>query len=253
MLLSQSPQQFRSGTVWTVMTDINSALKVISSSLLVLFFIYGIARSSVDIEQMKRPSFIIKSFLRLALCEGLSFYGMELMMSFIEIIHGISTRIIASSRLFEATQLSVPETVCLAVSSLGTMESIPLWFVSLLGSLFIWVCSFVMILNVYGRFFRLYLYTSIAPLPIACFASAETSFIGRSFILSYIGVLLEEVMITVGCIIFTSVATIVPQPDTGSSAVAMLWSYIGEILFNMLMLTGTVKMSERVVKDMLGL
>jgi hypothetical protein len=32
----------------------------------------------------------------------------------------------------------------------------------------------------------------------------------------------------------------------------MVWSYIGELIFNMLVLTGTVKMADRVVHEMIG-
>ena len=58
-------------------------------------------------------------------------------------------------------------------------------------SLFITVLSFIIILTVYGRFFRLYLYTAIAPVPLATFAGQPTQSIGASFLKSYAGVCLE--------------------------------------------------------------
>lgn len=33
----------------------------------------------------------------------------------------------------------------------------------------------------------------------------------------------------------------------------MVWKYIGELIFNMLVLVGTVKISDRLVSEMLGL
>ena len=35
--------------------------------------------------------------------------------------------------------------------------------------------------------------------------------------------------------------------------VSMVWSYIGELVFNMLVLVGAVKMADRVVREMMGL
>ena len=54
-----------------------------------------------------------------------------------------------------------------AVEDCGFFESIPLWAVTLIGGLFITVLSFIMIMSVYGRFFKLYLYTAIAPVPLS--------------------------------------------------------------------------------------
>ena len=57
-----------------------------------------------------------------------------------------------------------------AIEEVGFLMSIPLWVVSMLGALLIIVLSFVLILTVYGRFFRLYMYTALSPLPLASFA-----------------------------------------------------------------------------------
>ena len=55
------------------------------------------------------------------------------------------------------------------------------------------------------------------------------------------------------CIIFTVIARANPSFDDELSAAAMVWDYIGQVVFNMLILVGTIKMSDRVVKEMMGL
>ena len=40
---------------------------------------------------------------------------------------------------------------------------------------------------------------------------------------------------------------------TTAFAASMVWSYIGELIFNMLILVGSVKMADRVVREMMGL
>lgn len=148
----------------------------------------------------------------------------------------------------------LPQEIVDAVEGVGFLASIPLWLVSLLGSLFITVLSFILILTVYGRFFRLYLYTALAPLPLASFAGENTSFAGKAFLKSYIGVCLEGAVIVLACLIFSAyVSTSAPVLDASLSVVTMSWQYIGETIFNMLVLVGLVKGAERVVKEMFGL
>ena len=60
-------------------------------------------------------------------------------------------------------------------------------------------------------------------------------------------------VIIISCIIYTAYVKAPPTVDASASAVTILWSYIGETIFNMLILVGTVKMSDRVVKEMMGL
>ena len=133
------------------------------------------------------------------------------------------------------------------------LSGIPLWAVTLIGSLFITILSFIMIMSVYGRFFRLYLYAAIAPIPLSTFAGEPSQNVGKSFIKSYAAVCLEGAIIVLACIIFSVFAASPPVVEEGASAVTMVWSYVGELIFNMLVLVGAVKMSDRVVREMMGL
>ena len=147
----------------------------------------------------------------------------------------------------------LPEEIITAVEECGFLESIPLWAVTLIGSLFITVLSFIMILSVYGRFFRLYLYTAIAPVPLAAFAGEPSQSVGISFMKSYAAVCLEGAIIVLACIIFSLFAAAPPAVNPDAAAVSMVWSYIGELVFNMLVLVGAIKMADRVVREMMGL
>lgn len=59
--------------------------------------------------------------------------------------------------------------------------------------------------------------------------------------------------IVLACIIFSAFASSAPVVDTTASSVSMVWSYVGELIFNMLVLVGSIKMSDRIVKEMMGL
>ena len=192
-------------------------------------------------------------FIRFILAKASIDYGLELMMALFEIVQGIVAKIMATSGLARIDEMVLPESRVTAIEDSGFWESVPLWAVTLIGSLFITVLSFIMIMTVYGRFFKIYLYTAIAPVPLSSFAGEPSSSVGKSFIKSYTAVCLEGAIIVLGCIIFSVFAASPPVVDESAAAVNQVWSYVGELIFNMIVLVGTVKMSDRVVKEMMGL
>lgn len=253
LLITQSPEQFKGGEIWNVITDIHGALQAIGYSLLVLFFVVGVMKTCGSFAEMKRPEIAVKMFIRFILAKASIDYGLELMMALIEIVQGIVSKIMAASGLSAVSQTVLPDSIVTAIEDCGFWESVPLWAVTLIGSLFITVLSFVMIMTVYGRFFKIYLYTAIAPVPLSSFAGEPSSSVGKSFIKSYTAVCLEGAIIVLGCIIFSLFADSSPVVDEAAAAVNQVWSYVGELIFNMIVLVGTVKMADRVVKEMMGL
>lgn len=253
MILTQSLETFKGGHIWEVIQKINGALMAIGLALLVLFFVVGVVKTCTNFSEVKRPEQALKLFLRFAIARGLVVYGMEIMMAIFKIIQGITSTIMTTVGIGSATNTVLPQEIIEAVEDCGFLESIPLWAVSLLGSIFITILAFVMILTVYGRFFKLYMYTAISPVPLSCAAGETTQSVTVTFLKSYAGVCLEGAVIILSCIIFSAFAASPPVVDVDASAVSMVWSYITEIIFNMLILVGTVKMSDHVVKDMMGL
>lgn len=252
-LLTQSPQDFKGGGIWEIIVDINSAVQAIGYALLVLFFVIGMVKTCSSFVDVKKPEHALKLFIRFALAKGLVTYGMELMLALFDIVQGVISTIMNSAGLGANSDTTLPDEMVTAIEECGFFESIPLWAVTLIGSLFITVLSFILILTVYGRFFKIYMFTALAPIPFSTFAGEPTQNVGRSFIKSYCGVLLEGAVIILACIIFSLYASSPPQVDTGASAVTMVWKYVGELVFNMLVLVGTVKMSDRIIHEMMGM
>ena len=253
LLITQSPEEFKDGTIWNVITNIHGALQAIGYSLLVLFFVVGVMKTCGNFAEMKRPEIALKMFIRFILAKASIDYGLELMMALFDIVQGIVSKIMATSGLARIDEMVLPESIVTAIEESGFWESVPLWAVTLIGSLFITVLSFIMIMTVYGRFFKIYLYTAIAPVPLSAFAGEPSSNVGKSFIKSYAAVCLEGAIIVLGCIIFSLFAASPPVVDETAAAVNQVWTYVGELIFNMIVLVGTVKMSDRVVKEMMGL
>ena len=252
-ILTQSPENFKGDGIWQVIVQIHGALQAIGYALLVLFFVVGVVKTCGSFTEVKRPEHTLKIFIRFAIAKGVVTYGLELMMALFNIIQGVISTIMQTAGFGSTEDTVLPDEIIEAVEDCGFFESIPLWAVTLIGGLFITVLSFIMIMSVYGRFFRLYLYTAIAPIPLSSFAGEPSQNIGRSFLKSYAAVCLEGAIVVLACIIFSLFASSPPVVDPDAAAVTMVWSYIGELIFNMLVLVGAVKMSDRVVREMMGL
>ena len=224
-LMSQSPDEFKGGAVWDVMVNINDALQA------------------------------LKLFIRFALAEAAITFCMDILLMLFRIAQGAISVIMSSSGIIPSAATELPQEVITAITNVGFWDSIPLWIVTLLGSLIIWVLSLVMILTVYGRFFKIFMATAIAPIPLASFAGEPTANIGKSFIKTYAALCLQGCVIVLACVIFSVVASEEPTLGNvaGMSAVTITWQYIGELLFNMLVLVGTIKTSDRLIRELMGL
>ena len=252
-LITASPQDFKGGDIWNVIVAIYGAVQAIGFALLVLFFVTGMVKTCGSFSDVKKPEHALKLFIRFALAKGVITYGMELMLALFDIVQGTISVIMNSAGFSSADMTTLPDGMVSTIESCNFFESIPIWAVTLIGGFFITVLSFIMIMSVYGRFFKLYMYTALAPIPLSAFAGEPTQNIGKSFLKSYCAVLLEGAVIVIACIIFSVFASSPPEINESAAAINQVWSYISEIVFNMLVLVGSVKMSDRVIKEMMGL
>lgn len=252
-LITQSPESFKGGSIWSVIVNVHGALQAIGYALLVLFFVIGVMKTCGSFAELKKPEHALKLFVRFALAKGVVTYGMDLMLALLDIVQGVISSIMNAAGFGAPQETILPTEIITAIEDCGFFESIPLWAVTLIGSLFIWVLSFVMILSVYGRFFKMYMYTAIAPIPLSAFAGEPTQSVGVSFMKSYAAVCLEGAIIVLACIIFSVFAAAPPVVNPDAAAASMVWSYVGELIFNMLVLVGSVKMADRIVREMMGL
>ena len=252
-LITQTPETFKGGAIWNTILNIHGAVQAIGLALLVLFFVVGVMKTCGSFAEVKKPEHALKLFIRFAIAKIVVTYGLDLLLSLFKIVQGVIGTIMNASGFGSASQTIMPQEIITAVESCGFFESIPLWAVTLIGGLLVTVLSFIMIMTVYGRFFKLYLYTAISPIPLSTFAGEPTQQVGKSFVKSYCAVCLEGAIIVLACIIFSLFASSPPVVDTSAAAVTQVWKYIGELVFNMLVLVGTIKMSDRVIREMMGL
>ena len=252
-MLTVSPASYNGGAVWAIMTGIHGALQAIAYGLLVLFLAVGVVKTCGSFVEAKKPEHALKLFIRFVLAKAAVDYGMDLMLAIFSIVQGMISQVIGSSDANGIGSSTLPQDLIDTINACGFWESIPLWAVTLIGSLLITVLSFVMILTVYGRMFSLWMYAAIAPIPLSAFAGEPTSNVGKNFLRSYAGVCLQGVVIALACIIFTALATSAPAVDPNASAITAVWAYVGSLAFNLLVLVGAVKGCDRIVKEIMGL
>ena len=253
-LLTTSPQNFKGGGIWSIITTINGVLGAIGTALLVLFFTIGVIKTCGSFAELKKPETAVKVFIRFAIEKFLIDNCLKLMVNFVTIVQGVIAKVAASSSIGTALEFSIPSTVQSKFEGIGILDgAIPVWAVCFIAHIALIIISIVLLLTVYGRFFRIYMYTAIAPIPLSTLAGQPTEGIAKSFLKSYAGVCMQGVVIVLACIIFTAYAASMPQMDTSAAPLAMVWGYVSEVVFNMLVLLGLVKGSDRIIHDMMGL
>ena len=252
-LLTASPVSYNGGAVWGVMTGINGALQAIGYGLLVLFFAAGVVKTCGSFVEVKKPEHVLKLFIRFVLAKAAVDFGMDLMLAVFDIVQGMISQVIGTAGASGIGTATLPQELVDIINACGFWESIPLWAVTLIGSLLITVLSFVMVLTVYGRMFSLWMYAAIAPVPLSAFAGEPSANVGKNFLRSYAGVCLQGLVIALACIIFSALSTSAPAVDPNASAITAVWSYVGSLAFNLLVLVGAVKGCDRIVKEITGL
>ena len=253
-LLTTSPQSFKGGAIWKVITTINGVLGAIGTALLVLFFTIGVIKTCGSFAELKKPETTVKVFVRFVIAKYLINNCLKLLVNFVTIVQSVISKIANSSKIGTALEFSIPSKVQATFNSIGILDgAIPIWAVCFIAHIAFIIIGIVLLLPVYGRFFRIYMYTAIAPIPLSTLAGQPTENIAKSFLKSYAGVCMQGVVIVLACVIYTAYAASMPQMDTTVQPIQMVWKYVSEVIFNMLVLLGLVKGSDRIIHDMMGL
>ena len=124
-LLTQSPESFKGGDIWNVISGINGALTAIGYGLLVLFFAAGIVKTCGSFTDMKKPEHALKAFIRFALAQGAIMYGMELMTALFSIVQGIVSTIMAQSGMANGGVTELPAEIVEKIEAVGMLNPFP--------------------------------------------------------------------------------------------------------------------------------
>ena len=97
-LLTQSPETFKGGTIWSLILNVHNALVGIGYGLLVLFFAMAIFQSAASFRDFQRPEYVLRHLIRFILAKTAVGRCMEIMTAIFNICGGI-TQTVMSGRL----------------------------------------------------------------------------------------------------------------------------------------------------------
>lgn len=254
-LATQSPKDFQGGAIWSSMELIFSGLQGIAYGLLLLFFAMTFFHQATSFRDLKHPEQVFRLAIRFVMAKTAVTYGLDIINMIFEITGGITASIAGRMGGLHAVTATLPSTIQDAIEEVGMFERAFIMLVGLVLFGIVIALSITMLLTVYGRFFRIYLYAALAPLPLSAFGGELTSRHGRSYIQNLIGVCLEGAIIVVACVIFSAYASSGANLTIalGDSGIGLVTSYMMQVCFEMFILLGIVKSADRVVKEMLAL
>ena len=135
-LVTTSPQTFKGGAVWGVMQSLHSAMIGIGYALIVLFFAISLFKNTANFHELKRPEAAVHYLIRFVAAKALVGYGMDIMLSIFSICNGVVSDMAAGMGGISQAMVTLPGEVQSAIENVGFLASIPLWLVTILGSLF---------------------------------------------------------------------------------------------------------------------
>lgn len=148
---------------------LNTILKGFASSLMLVAFCVGYIQSAVSLIEQKTPIAIFKTLARLVIVNALVVRGTDIiLMPMFSVVRSLTSRLIEAmggqAGLLPNIDESSPGGIAGAI---GELLSINI----LTGILYIAVIisGLVLLLTVFGRFLKVYVYMSIAPVPLAFF------------------------------------------------------------------------------------
>lgn len=252
-MLTTTPEEFRGGAIWAVIMKVFDSMSAVGLALVVLCWGAGVVKSVGTFTELKRPEVAIKVIVRLILTQYVVTNAMSLMKQFVALACGIVANIMSASGFTANGSMTVPDEIVTSAQNIGLISGLGAWVVSLICMLIITVLSFIILLTVYGRFFKIFIFTALAPIPLAGFAGEPTSGMGRSFVRSYLAVLMEGAVILLACVIYSAFAVSPPVIDPDASTQSMIFAYMGQLIFQMLILVATIRGADRIAREVTGL
>ena len=275
--LTASPFDFSPGA-WSAAAGINGALLGTAYGLLLLFFLLTFFRTVTDIRELTLQQIIgwIAAFLlaKFALDSSMlilrSIVGLTLDASGIILdSFGADVDWGSAGHLAESAAAAGAEWNASALSAiLQFFQSIPEFLLVCLMWVVLLIAGIIITVVVYMRFFKVFIYTALAPIPLSFFAHPELKQTAIHFLKSYGAVCLEICVIAVALVIFARTAgdngmifaswdTMLEAGDGGeTAAAARFWTesmnYLLSLLIKAVLLTAAVLGSNRMIREIMG-
>lgn len=257
-LLSQSPESYN-GTLYAFAQNLNVIFTSVGTALIVPFFLISLA-DPAHIADIRRPESVISEFVRFGLCVAVVSNSSWLL----EKITAIGTSLITTGwSAATAVNGGIP-TLSANETVKETLADVKFGILSITAdTIFLLLLNFILVIAMgiailyisviaYTRFFKIYMYIAIAPIPLATFACRGTSEIGKQFLKSFCGILLQGLILVIAFLLFTMFFNNV-ELDSSAGAVGVVWKYCISVLGQLVVLITIIKSSDQLVYKMLGI
>lgn len=255
--------------VATVMETLNNSLQAFSYALLIILTLWNMVKTATSISELKRPELLLKFFLRFVLTKYAIGMAWKLVSGIVSITGSLTAAVfqysgMANGNVWEGITTPTFENggiLGFLSSAAGTalsfltnpLAKVPEMLLVLVGFIVALVLSVMLILTVIGRFFKIYLFAALSPIPLATFGAEDTKQIGKQFLQSFAAISLEGLVIALAMIVFSAYAQS-PIIELGNwgifdwlGSAADEVSYMFTMIFNMLLLMGLIKGADQVV------
>lgn len=241
---------------------INNVTVPVGDALVVLCFFIGIFGAGATMAETKRPEAAVRLFVRTAIAGSFVTKGYTLVTKILGIGQSLVGDFAGYSSVNGVLQAGeapkIPNEIKTAIENLPVIPGLIVMVIGLIGSIAITVCTFVVLLTVYGRWFKIYMYMIVSPIPLATLASKTTQNIAIQFLRNFVAVTLEGIVMVMAVWVYKELSdyigwAVIPTTlDPSMSASTMVFTYLEFTVFNMLILLTVIKTSSQLAKEMFG-
>lgn len=248
---------FESQEIFDSMKRISDLISVTGATVLIICFLMGEIGNTSNILESRRTESIVKTVFRFLLAQAAVIHAPDIMLTIFSWSKDL-TRVVGAGSISLIESLSVPAEIENAIGDLNVFQLIFVWILVFIGMLIGLVLIVMLMLTVYGRLFKIYLYTAVAPIPLATFGSVTTSRVGKGFLKSYCGVCLEALIMLLICVVYSAIINSPEGISFGflssgnTDALSLVKDWLLKLIFNMLLLVTMIKGTDRIVREMMG-
>lgn len=287
-VLMLDPISYQNGAIWTTVSKIYDALMGPAVSILIIGFYIALIHDSGEFIKTRHFGSVVWTFILLcitaSLLQGGKYILLLIFWCFKEILQTVTGP--DGTNFLNLSWVELPKQVKLATSGLGATKATMFFIVVLIFALVIMVCSFTIIMVVYGRLFNIYLHIAVAPLALACGAAGPLRSTFVSYLKSFVGVCLQGVVIVIVCMVFSAFAnnfdfnTVqtsdqqivelkedmteeefqewweqwgMDNKELEAKKAEVLWTYLSRMLFLYLIMAGMIKGADNFIHQKLNL
>ncbi len=287
-VLMLDPISYQNGAIWATVSKIYDALMGPAVSILTIGFYVALIHDSGEFIKTRHFGSVVWTFILLCITASLLLGGKYILLlifwCFKEILQAVTGP--NGTNFLDLSWVELPKQVKLATSGLGATKATLFFIVVLIFALVIMVCSFTIIMVVYGRLFNIYLHLAVAPLALACGAAGPLRGTFASYLRSFVGVCLQGVVIVIVCMVFSAFAnnfdfnTVqtsdqqivelkedmteeefqawweqwgMDNKELEAKKAEVLWTYLSQMLFLYLIMAGMIKGADNFIHQKLNL